>query len=98
MRKSYAVFGLGEFGKSVALELSKMGADVLVCDMDESKLAAPMLRGTKVYSYTISPVMPLAVSWVLSVVLGVNVSKPSGTGNVGAISMRRLPLPLTVRR
>ena len=40
MRKSYAVFGLGEFGKSVALELSKMGADVLVCDMDESKVAA----------------------------------------------------------
>lgn len=40
MRKSYTVFGLGEFGKSVALELSKMGADVLVCDMDESKVAA----------------------------------------------------------
>ena len=40
MRKSYAVFGLGEFGKSVALELTKMGADVLVCDTDESKIAA----------------------------------------------------------
>ena len=30
MRKSYAVFGLGEFGKSVALELTKMGVTFII--------------------------------------------------------------------
>lgn len=33
--KSYAVFGLGEFGKSVALELMNAGADVMALDKDE---------------------------------------------------------------
>ena len=34
-RKSYAVFGLGEFGRSVAEELMAAGADVLAIDKDE---------------------------------------------------------------
>ena len=33
--KSYAVFGLGEFGRSVAEELMAAGADVLAIDKDE---------------------------------------------------------------
>ncbi len=37
--KSYAVFGLGKFGQSVALELSQMGADVLAVDIDEERVA-----------------------------------------------------------
>ena len=34
-KKSYAVFGLGEFGRSVAEELMEAGADVLAIDKDE---------------------------------------------------------------
>ncbi len=34
-RKSYAVFGLGRYGRSVAKELSANGADVLAVDADE---------------------------------------------------------------
>ncbi len=38
--KSFAVMGLGRFGLSVAQELSKMGADVLVIDDDEERVHA----------------------------------------------------------
>ncbi len=34
-RKSYAVFGLGEFGRSVAQELMTAGAEVMVLDKDK---------------------------------------------------------------
>ena len=34
-KKSYAVFGLGEFGRSVAEELMIAGAEVMVLDKDE---------------------------------------------------------------
>lgn len=34
-RKSFAVFGLGEFGRSIALELTEAGADVMVLDKNE---------------------------------------------------------------
>lgn len=37
-KKSYAVFGLGEFGRSVALELMVAGADVMVLDKDEDRI------------------------------------------------------------
>lgn len=36
--KSFAILGLGKFGKSVAEELSRAGADVLVIDKDEEKV------------------------------------------------------------
>lgn len=35
MKKQFAVFGLGTFGYSIALELAKKGADVLVVDRNE---------------------------------------------------------------
>lgn len=38
-RRSYAVFGLGEFGRSVALELAASGADVMVLDKSEEKIS-----------------------------------------------------------
>lgn len=38
MKKSYAVIGLGRFGRSIAMELSKLGADVMVIDNDEEKI------------------------------------------------------------
>lgn len=38
-KKSYAVFGLGEFGRSVASELVAAGADVMVLDSDEELVA-----------------------------------------------------------
>lgn len=37
--KSYAVFGLGEFGRSVALELMDAGVDVMALDKDEDAVA-----------------------------------------------------------
>lgn len=36
MKKSYAVFGLGRYGKAVATELAKSGAEVLAVDLDET--------------------------------------------------------------
>ena len=36
MSKSIAVFGIGRFGRSLALELAREGADVLAVDRDES--------------------------------------------------------------
>ena len=38
-KKSYAVFGLGEFGRSVALELMACGAEVMVIDQKEDRIA-----------------------------------------------------------
>ena len=40
MDKSYAVFGLGEFGRSVSYELMEIGADVLAIDKNENKITA----------------------------------------------------------
>ncbi len=40
INKSYAVFGLGRYGRAVALELVNSGADVLAIDMDEVKVNA----------------------------------------------------------
>ena len=37
-RNSYAVFGLGSFGAKLALELSKAGHNVLVCDVNQNKV------------------------------------------------------------
>ena len=37
-RNSYAVFGLGSFGGKLALELSKAGHNVLVCDINQNKV------------------------------------------------------------
>jgi trk system potassium uptake protein TrkA len=37
-KKEFAVFGLGEFGKSVALSLAKAGSEVLVVDNDSEKI------------------------------------------------------------
>ncbi|MGN0155411.1 MAG: potassium channel family protein [Lachnospiraceae bacterium] len=38
-KKSYAVFGLGEFGRSVATELMAAGAEVMVLDKDEDRIS-----------------------------------------------------------
>ncbi len=38
-KKSYAVFGLGEFGRSVAVELAAAGAEVMVLDKDEEQIS-----------------------------------------------------------
>ena len=39
-RKSYAVLGLGRYGRSVALELVAGGADVLAVDCNEANVNA----------------------------------------------------------
>lgn len=38
MNKSFAVFGIGKFGESVAIELSNAGCDVLAIDLDREKV------------------------------------------------------------
>src|SRR5699024_7462295 len=40
MDRSYAVIGLGEFGRSVSYELMEIGADVLAVDKNENKITA----------------------------------------------------------
>lgn len=40
INQTYAIFGLGRYGTSVALELIKNGADVLAVDIDESRVNA----------------------------------------------------------
>ena len=35
-KKSYAILGLGKFGRTIAIELSRSGADVLAVDINES--------------------------------------------------------------
>ncbi|MBQ8345630.1 MAG: TrkA family potassium uptake protein [Clostridia bacterium] len=40
LRTSYAVFGLGRYGKAVALELVNSGAEVLAVDIDENNVQA----------------------------------------------------------
>ena len=37
-KKSFAVLGLGKFGQSIALELSRAGAEVLAVDFDEDRV------------------------------------------------------------
>ena len=58
-RKSFAVFGLGEFGRSVALELMNAGAEVMVLDKDEDRISdmadevtlAMQIDATEIRSY-----------------------------------------------
>lgn len=38
MEKSFAVIGLGKFGRSVAIELANTGADVLAVDIDKERV------------------------------------------------------------
>lgn len=38
MEKSFAVLGLGKFGRSVAIELANTGADVLAVDIDKERV------------------------------------------------------------
>ena len=38
MRKQYAVFGLGNFGKHLALELENLGCEVIVVDNSMEKI------------------------------------------------------------
>jgi len=40
MAKQFAVIGLGRFGSSVALTLSRLGSEVLAVDLDEDKVKA----------------------------------------------------------
>lgn len=37
-KKSFAVMGLGKFGRSIVMEMMRAGADVLAIDMDEEKV------------------------------------------------------------
>ena len=47
INKSYAVFGLGRYGRSVAKELVENGAEVLAVDIDEDIVNVLMLQMRK---------------------------------------------------
>lgn len=38
MKKQFAVFGLGSFGESIALELQKLGCEVVAVDKDMERV------------------------------------------------------------
>ena len=38
MKKQFAVFGLGSFGESIALELQKLGCEVIAVDKDMERV------------------------------------------------------------
>ena len=40
MKKQYAVFGLGSFGESVAIELQKLGCEVVAIDANMERVEA----------------------------------------------------------
>ena len=40
MKKQYAVFGLGSFGESVAIELQKLGCEVVAIDANMVRVEA----------------------------------------------------------
>lgn len=40
MKKQYAVFGLGGFGESVAIELQKLGCEVVAIDANMERVEA----------------------------------------------------------
>lgn len=38
MKKSFAIFGIGKFGESIAMELANAGCDVLAVDLDKERV------------------------------------------------------------
>ncbi len=56
--KSYAVFGLGKFGSSVALELAASGAEVMVLDKDEERVSE--MTGLVTYAMQMDATEPRA--------------------------------------
>ena len=58
-KKNFAVFGLGRFGRNVALTLEEMGYDVLGVDKDENVVASLIEELTRVVSFDIRDVRAL---------------------------------------
>ena len=52
-QKNFAVFGLGRFGRNVALTLEELGHNVLGVDKDENVVAEMAQSLTKVVSFDI---------------------------------------------
>ena len=46
-KKQYAVFGLGGFGRSVALTLEQMGCDVIVVDQSYERIQEIAIRARR---------------------------------------------------
>lgn len=49
MKKQYAVFGLGSFGESVAIELQKLGCEVVAIDANMERVEAIAKSGVLCY-------------------------------------------------
>lgn len=82
-RKSFAIFGLGKFGASVARELSQAGADVMAFDIDEEKvheIASFVTRAMKVDVCDIETMESLGLSNMDGVIIAI-------TGNLDASIM-----------
>ncbi len=73
-RKSFAVIGLGKFGRSVIEELMSIGADVLAIDMDEEqvkKAAEYVTCAVQADVRDIDMLEPLGISNMDGVVIGI---------------------------
>ena len=65
-KKNFAVFGLGRFGRNVALTLEELGYNVLGVDKDETVVAEMAQSLTKVVSFDIRDAYALNESDVSS--------------------------------
>lgn len=82
-RKSFAIFGLGKFGFSVARELSQAGADVMAFDIDEEKvheIASYVTKAMKVDVCDMETMESLGLSNMDGVIIAI-------TGNLDASIM-----------
>ena len=82
-KKSFAVFGLGKFGESVAIELAHAGAEVLAFDIDEEKVheVAPFVtRAMRVDVCDVETMETLGISNMDGVIVAI-------TGNLNASIM-----------
>ncbi len=82
-KKTFAVFGLGKFGESVALELAQTGAEVLALDSNEEKvheIASYVTRAMKIDVCDVETLESLGLSNMDGVVIAI-------TGNLDASVM-----------
>ena len=53
MKKQYAVFGLGGFGESVAIELQKLGCEVVAIDANMERVEAIANQALKMQTLSV---------------------------------------------
>ena len=51
MNKQFAVFGVGKFGESVAVELQRLGCEVIAVDKDMQRALSEMVKQFRILCY-----------------------------------------------